>query len=97
MSLSYNAQNAIEKEINAEGKVTTYNYNADGALKEVIKATGAKIDYTTSTDTNTQIVKVDGVNQFSTQVDGLSTTVTNHTLNNQKLRIHNQKMNYYKE
>ncbi|MFK5710734.1 DNRLRE domain-containing protein [Lysinibacillus boronitolerans] len=85
MSLSYNAQNAIEKEINAEGKVTTYNYNADGALKEVIKATGAKIDYTTSTDTNTQIVKVDGVNQFSTQVDGLSTTVTNHTLNNQKV------------
>ncbi len=85
MSLSYNAQNFIEKETNAEGKVTTYNYNADGALKEVIKATGAKIDYTTSTDTNTQIVKVDGVNQFSTQVDGLSTTVINHTLNNQKV------------
>ncbi len=85
MSLSYNAQNFIEKETNAEGLITTYNYNADGALKEVIKATGAKIDYTTSTDTNTQIVKVDGVNQFSTQVDGLSTTVTNHTLNNQKV------------
>ncbi|UZN01396.1 hypothetical protein OL548_34020 (plasmid) [Lysinibacillus sp. MHQ-1] len=44
-----------------------------------------KIAYTTSTDTNTQIVKVNGVNQFSTQVDGLSTTVTNHTLNNQKV------------
>ncbi|WP_447403059.1 DNRLRE domain-containing protein (plasmid) [Lysinibacillus sp. fkY74-1] len=85
MTLSYNAQNAIEKETNAEGKVTTYNYNADGALNEVIKATGEKIAYTTSTDTNTQIVKVNGVNQFSTQVDGLSTTVTNHTLNNQKV------------
>ncbi|WP_342544248.1 DNRLRE domain-containing protein [Lysinibacillus sp. FSL W7-1291] len=85
MSLSYNAQNAIEKETNAEGKVTSYNYNADGALNEIIKASGEKIAYTTSSDTNTQAVKVNGVNQFSTQVDGLSTTVTNHTLNNQKV------------
>lgn len=85
MSLSYNAQNAIEKETNAEGKVTSYNYNADGALNEIIKASGEKIAYTTSSDTNTQTVKVNGVNQFSTQVDGLSTTVTNHTLNNQKV------------
>lgn len=85
MSLSYNAQNAIEKETNAEGKVTTYNYNADGDLSEIIKAAGEKITYTTSADTNTQIVKMNGVNQFSTQVDGLSTTVTNHTLSNQKV------------
>ncbi|WP_281217267.1 DNRLRE domain-containing protein [Lysinibacillus capsici] len=85
MSLSYNAQNAIEKETNAEGQVTSYNYNADGDLSEIIKAAGEKIAYTTSADTNTQIVKINGVNQFSTQVDGLSTTVTNHTLSNQKV------------
>lgn len=85
MSLSYNAQNAIEKETNAEGQVTSYNYNADGDLSEIIKAAGEKIAYTTSADTNTQIVKINGVNQFSTQVDGLTTTVTNHTLSNQKV------------
>ncbi|ACA38666.1 hypothetical protein J2D69_02700 [Lysinibacillus sphaericus] len=84
-SFKYNAQNAIEKETNAEEKVTTYKYNADGKLNEVVNATGDKIAYSTSTDTNTQIVKINGVNQYLTQADGLSTTATNHTLNNQKV------------
>lgn len=85
MTLSYNSQNAVSKETNALGVTTIYNYNADGELNELVKATGDKIAYTTSTDTNTKIVKVNGVNQYSTKSEGLSTTVTNHTLNNQKV------------
>ncbi len=89
MSLSYNAQNLLSKETLAVDDVTTavtsYNYNADGDLIEIVKPTNDKIAYTTSTDTNEKIVKINGVNQYTSQADGLTTTVTNHTLNNQNV------------
>ncbi|MFJ6266378.1 DNRLRE domain-containing protein [Lysinibacillus xylanilyticus] len=89
MSLSYNAQNLVQKETLAVDAlttaVTTYNYNADGDLIDIVKPTNDKIAYTTSTDTNAKVVKINGVNQYTSQADGLTTTVTNHTQNNQKV------------
>ncbi|MBG9754934.1 DNRLRE domain-containing protein [Lysinibacillus sphaericus] len=89
MSLSYNAQNLVSKETLAVDDVTTavtsYNYNADGDLIEIVKPTNDKIAYTTSTDTNEKVVKINGVNQYTSQADGLTTTVTNHILNNQNV------------
>ncbi|WP_141903890.1 DNRLRE domain-containing protein [Lysinibacillus sp. Y5S-8] len=84
-SFKYNAQNVIEKETNAEEKETAYNYNADGDLIEIVKPARDKITFTTSTDTNEKVVKINGVNQYTSQTDGLTKTVTNHTLNNQKV------------
>ncbi len=84
-SFKYNAQNAIESETNAKENVTNYKYNADGELNEIIKATGDRIGYTISKDTNSELVKINDLNQYTTQIDGLITTVTNHTLNNQKV------------
>lgn len=84
-SFGYNAQNDISKETNALGKTTTYNYNADGELNEIIKASGDRIGYTMSKDINSELVKINDQNQYTTQIDSLTTTVTNHTLNNQKV------------
>ncbi|MFJ7982224.1 DNRLRE domain-containing protein [Lysinibacillus xylanilyticus] len=85
MSFSYNEQNAVKEETNAEGQTTNYIHNADGDLIGIVKPTNDKIAYTTSTDTNAKVVKINGVNQYTSQTDGLTTTVTNHTLNNQKV------------
>jgi YD repeat-containing protein len=85
MKWLYNAQNAITDEINALGKVTSYRYNADGELSEVAKASGDKITYDTDSAAGTQIVKVNGLTQFTTKNDGLQTMVTNHSLANQTM------------
>ncbi|MER2008554.1 MAG: DNRLRE domain-containing protein, partial [Psychrobacillus sp.] len=83
INLGYNEQNAVKEEKNAEGKITKYHYNADGELTEVVKADRAVIGYTNDEETQTSVVKINNVNQFTTKKDSLITTVTNHTLNNQ--------------
>ncbi|WP_332651678.1 RHS repeat-associated core domain-containing protein [Lysinibacillus sp. 54212] len=85
MSLDYNAQNAVSQETNALGHSTAYHYNADGELTEVVKANGAKIGYDNNEETQTSVVKINNTHQFTTRKDSLITTVTNHTLNDQKV------------
>ncbi|MFS0876818.1 RHS repeat-associated core domain-containing protein [Solibacillus isronensis] len=80
MELTYTPQNQVAKETNARGQETSYSYNKDGDLTGIKKANNDKIAYTFKAD-GTSTITANGVLQYTTHPDGLTTTAINHNAN----------------
>lgn len=78
--LDYTSQNDVGKETDALGNTTLYRYNADGELDGITKANGAIISYSKNAETSTNSIRINNSTRYSTQVEGLTTKVTNFDL-----------------